>query len=374
MTTLPAHLKDKLTDTTLLSILQNNTNDAIDLFKMERISEKEKDTLSRIFGQIPVVAQTIALNQSFRIVMPPGVFGKLLTHVKDPAMKGLYTTAITSGTSNRIIGQAGITRMSGFFVPAVVWSFLSFITGQFFLTHIKNNTDSIFKELRRILFFLVAKEEGALGSRIEFISYAISQFGDLFQNTEMRLATLVNTQRVNIESLASLKLWVHSMDNELDEIKKAIENIRRNQTPKEELNKIFNVQSELRRHTNRALASYQCYTLGSVLEFQLGSMFETEFLEQRQRSLSGHSKEIEEALSKANKLLNEVSMLPILQTTNVFQAGEIQTIRDEFNDFSICLKTSKDTANRYINTIKSLDEHGLVLIYHDKAIYKPKAV
>lgn len=93
MTTLPAHLKDKLTDTTLLSILQNNANDTIDLFKMERISEKEKDTLSRIFGQIPVVAQTIALNQSFRIVMPPGVFGKLLTHVKDPAMKGLYTSS-----------------------------------------------------------------------------------------------------------------------------------------------------------------------------------------------------------------------------------------------------------------------------------------
>ena len=166
---LPLELKDPESSKILITLRTENDPDSlISRLNMEKIPIE--DPFSRALGSVPQIASAIALNQSFRLVMPAGVIGHLMPLVKDQAMRGLVTTTVIGG-SGQIIGMAGLASMGAFVAPLVVWTILAFLTGQFFLTQIQRNTRAIFEELRNILYFLVAKEESELGARIEFLHY-----------------------------------------------------------------------------------------------------------------------------------------------------------------------------------------------------------
>ncbi|MEY2977972.1 MAG: hypothetical protein ACO31I_16745 [Prochlorotrichaceae cyanobacterium] len=201
---LPLELKDPAGETVLMKLTPETEPDRlISRLDMEKIPAM--DGLSRTLGSVPQIASAIALNQSFRIVMPAGVVGRLMPLVKNPAMSGLYTTSII-GTGGRIVGTAGLASMSGFVAPVIIWTILAFLTGQFFLVQIHRNIQEIFEQLHKILCFLVDKEESDLEARIEFLHYVCTNFDALSRNSEMRIATLTNLQKISIESLAGLKL------------------------------------------------------------------------------------------------------------------------------------------------------------------------
>jgi len=367
---LPIVLKNPEGDIILMRLNPESDPDSlIERYDMEKISSN--DELSLALGKIPEIASAIALSQSFRIVMPAGVLGKLMPLVKDPAMSGLLTTTIVGGKSGQIIGVAGLASMSGFILPVVVWTILSFITGQFFLSQIQKNTRAIFDELRNILFFLVAKEESDLGARIEFLHYVVMNFKALSRNSEMRLTTLVNLQKVNIESLAGLKLWVHNIEKELVDIGTAIDSARGNKNRNENIDKVANLVGEMQQHVNRAIASYQCYSLGSTLEIQLGSIFEPSLLEYTNNSLLKQSTGLKSALAKAENFWNDVKSISYFNESTKFKAGQIQAIGGQLIAFTKKIDDSINATEKYINAIQSLENKGMNLLYHDKAFYRP---
>jgi len=367
---LPIVLKNPEGDIILMRLNPESDPDSlIERYDMEKISSN--DELSLALGKIPEIASAIALSQSFRIVMPAGVLGKLMPLVKDPAMSGLLTTTIVGGKSGQIIGVAGLASMSGFILPVVVWTILSFITGQFFLSQIQKNTRAIFDELRNILFFLVAKEESDLGARIEFLHYVVMNFKALSRNSEMRLTTLVNLQKVNIESLAGLKLWVHNIERELVDIGTAIDSARGNKNRNENIDKVANLVGEMQQHVNRAIASYQCYSLGSTLEIQLGSIFEPSLLEYTNNSLLKQSTGLKSALAKAENFWNDVKSISYFNESTKFKAGQIQAIGGQLIAFTKKIDDSINATEKYINAIQSLENKGMNLLYHDKAFYRP---
>ena len=203
-TQLPLELRDPNSDLVLMRLRPESDPDSL-ISRLDMKKIPSSDGLSQILGNIPQIASAIALSQSFRIVMPAGVVGNLMTLVQNPAMSGLSTTSIV-GKGVQIVGSAGLASMSAFVAPMVMWTVLAFLTGQFFLTKIQKNTQDIFEELRNIMHFLVAKEEGALGARIEFLYYVSTNFNALSTNSEMRVSTLTNLQKTNVESLAGIKL------------------------------------------------------------------------------------------------------------------------------------------------------------------------
>ncbi|NJL02361.1 MAG: hypothetical protein HC838_07595 [Spirulinaceae cyanobacterium RM2_2_10] len=210
---LPIALKDPSSETVLMKLNpEADPEGIISRLGMEKMASGE--TLSRLLGSMPEIASAIALSQSFRIIMPAGVVGNLMKLTSDPRMSGLFTTSVV-GSSNSIVGTAGLASMSGFAAPIMVWTILSFLTGQFFLTQIQRNTQAIFDELRNILYFLVAKEESDLRARIEFLRYVSDNFAVLSQSSAMRTPTLTNLQKANLESLAGLKLWVFNTNKTL---------------------------------------------------------------------------------------------------------------------------------------------------------------
>lgn len=294
-----------------------------------------------------------------------------MTLVKNPSMSGLLTTSIV-GKNNQIIATAGLAPMSGFVVPVIVWTILSFLTGQFFLTQIQKNTRAIFDELRNILFFLVAQEESALCARIEFLNYVGINFSALSQNAEMRVSTLTNLQKANIESLAGLKLWVRNIKKELEDVRTTIELIKSKKDVAQNIDKVASLIGETQQNINRAIASWQCYFLGSTLEVQLGSIFEPCLLEYIDDSLSKQSEDLRVELEKAIHIWNDSNNITSLNEFPRFQVGQISAIGKELIGYTDKIKNVINSTKEYIKAIKDLEENGINLLYYNNAFYRPQ--
>jgi len=366
---LPLELKDTNTQVPLMRLNPESDPDGlISRLNMEKIPPS--DGLSRALGSVPQIASAIALNQSFRIVMPAGVIGNLMHLVKDPAMSGLLTTSVV-GSGGRIVGTAGLASMSGFVAPVIVWTILAFLTGQFFLVQIQRNTQAIFEELRNILYFLVAKEESDLGARIEFLHYVSTNFNALSRNSDMRISTLTNLQKINIESLAGLKLWTRNIERELEDISKSVDLVKQNKDRKQNIDKVVNFVSETRQHINRALASWQCYSLGSILEIQMGSVFELSLLNYTKQSLSQQATEFKTALMKAQNIWNDCRNISYFTESPQFKAGEIHEFSRDLDEFAVRINNSIVSSENYINSIEILERKGIDLLYYNNSFYRP---
>ena len=365
---LSAILKSPDGDQTLMQLKpEMNPEDLINRFRMEKLSTD--DDLSRLLGNIPEVASAIALGQSFRVVMPPGVLGQLMTLTSNPAMSGLKTTSIMG--SGSIVGTAGLASMSGFVLPLVVWTALSFITGQFFLTRIQNNTQAIFEELQSILGFLVAKEESDLRARIEFLRYVSTNFNALSQNSDMRHATLSNLQETNINSLSSLKLWVFQVDKELGEICEAVDLVKQGKDKRRNAEKVANLVSTTRQNISRAIASWQCYALGSTLEIQLGSAFTPSLLDYIKESLQQQSSDLRNALEKARHIWCDFQNVSYFNDSHMFKTGKISAVGEELAGYSENVKGSLLSSTKYILSIKNLEHRGTTLLHYKGSLYSP---
>lgn len=365
---LPLELKDPNGQMILMRLSPETDPDSlISRYGMEKISSS--DELSRVLGSVPQIASAIALGQSFRIVMPAGVIGQLMPLVKDPAMSGLFTTSIIGG-SGKIIGVAGLASMSAFVAPIVVWTILAFLTGQFFLAQIQRNTQAIFEELRNILYFLVAKEESELGARIEFLQYVSNNFNSLSRNSETRISTLTNLQKINVESLAGLKLWTRNIERQLDDISKSVDLVKQNKDRKHNIGKVISLVGETRQHINRALASWQCYSLGSTLEIQMGSLFDASLLRYTKKSLSKQSEDFKSALMKAENIWNDCKNVTFFSASPQFSTGEIHEFSRDLSNFSERIESSIMASEKYITAIEMLEIKGASLLYYNKTFYR----
>lgn len=366
----PISLKNPNGDEILMRLNpETDPDELIRRLDMEKIAAT--DNLSRVLGSIPEVASAIALSQSFSVVMPAGVVGKLMPLVKDPAMAGLTTTTIV-GSNGQIIGSAGLASMTGFVAPLIVWTVLAFLTGQVFLTQIQKNTRAIFDELRNILDFLVFKEESDLGARIEFLHYVSTNFEVLSQNSEMRLSTLTNLQKVKIESLAALQLWVRNIGKHLNDISASIASVKDKKNRRENTEKIIKLTGETRQHINRAIASWECYALGSTLEIQMGSIFEPSLLNYTKDSLSKQSDDLKAVLVKGENIWNDFKNFPFFNEYSKIEAGEIHAVGRELHEFQGRVFRVMVSAKKYIDEIEQLDSKGMNLLYHNNAFYRPR--
>ncbi|TVQ18530.1 MAG: hypothetical protein EA367_14525 [Leptolyngbya sp. DLM2.Bin15] len=342
-------------------------DDLIGRLRMERMSTN--DNLSRLLGSVPEIASAIALGQSFRVVMPPGVLGHLMTHVNNPALKGLKMTTVVSNGSTA--GAAGLASMAGFVAPLLIWTVLSFITGQFFLTQIQRNTQAIFEELRNILYFLVAKEESDLRARVEFLQYVSANFHALSQNDEMRHATLVNLQKTNLDSLSGLKLWVFHVEKELQEICDAVQLVKQGKDKRGNAEKVAGLVGTTRQNITRAITSWQCYALGSTLEIQLGQAFEPSLLEYTKQSLRKQSLDLRNALGKAENIWSDFKNISYFSESAKFELGKIHAVGEELAGYSNRVKESLISATKYLISIEDLESRGTGLLYYNGAFYRP---
>jgi hypothetical protein len=134
---------------------------------------------------------------------------------------------------------------------------------------------------------------------------------------------------------------------------------------------VIELAGETRQHINRALASWQCYSLGSILEIQMGSIFEPSLLSYIKTSLSKQATDYKAALAKAENILNDCKNLSHFTESRQIKPGQIHEFSKDLTNFAERIEASIVSSEKYINSIETLENKGINLLYYNNSFYRP---
>lgn len=175
--------------------------------------------------QIPLFAAAMEAGGVYLLKIPPGVQGQLMQHRASDYLHGTYMTAI-QGADGQIKAQAGLQSLSYLQGPLLAFVVMSAVTGQYFQAKIENTMRRISGQIDKMIELILAEKESDLRSIYHFTQYVSENFVTIRSQNELRLATLINTQRNNIQLFSLHKFYEKSIRLELDRMSTTARDIK----------------------------------------------------------------------------------------------------------------------------------------------------
>lgn len=188
----------------------------------KEIPDSHLGRIGMMFQQLPGLAShAISYHGTYRVY-----FDKSLG-VLQPAKQGdgfLRANVVQAGTNNKITGQALLKSASmGPLVANAVFSALSMVTGQYFLSEINSKLSSIDKKVDGIRQFLEMEKISGLWANEEYLQQVVRDFKSIQENEYLKQATIIQLQQIRKDSLANTNFYSTSFQlkkEELQQLKK----------------------------------------------------------------------------------------------------------------------------------------------------------
>lgn len=127
-----------------------------------------------------------------------------------------HGTLVSKGTNNRIRGQADLLELS--MAPQVVngiFSVMSMVTGQYFMTQINNHLSQIEERVASIQEFLENDKKSKLQSEEEFLKATQKSLLFILENEYQKQSTIASIQKIRIDSLAGVNFYRMQIESSL---------------------------------------------------------------------------------------------------------------------------------------------------------------
>lgn len=205
------------------SINQNDSNKLpIDVIPQKSVPKNAQKigSAAMIANQLPGLIGAHELSGAYKVVFPEGVVGNLMT-LKNGQLSGLNTTSII-GKSKDIVGQAGLQSLSGLANPLVVFSVMSMITGQYFMTQINKSLAELTESIEKVERQVDVSEEGVVFSGIVFLQEIKNDWGLILSSEEYK-RSVINNLLLKINDLTSSSYYfVNRLNAKLRELQKQV--------------------------------------------------------------------------------------------------------------------------------------------------------
>ena len=137
----------------------------------------------------------------------------------------LRANVVQAGTNNKITGEALLKAASaGPLVANAVFSALSMVTGQYFLSEINSKLSSIDKKIDGIRQFLEMEKISGLWANEEYLQQVIRDFKSIQDNEYLKQATIIQLQQIRKDSLANTNFYATSFQLKKEELKQLMKN------------------------------------------------------------------------------------------------------------------------------------------------------
>lgn len=170
-----------------------------------------------LMGQLPALVSAKALSGAYKVIMPSGSSGTLMK-----LQSGYLSTVMVK--EGKIVAQAGLQSISGLVSPMVIFSAMSFITGQYFMSEINKSLEDIVSEIKGIRKLLLLEQESAIFSKAIFLEDIKYRWSSILESEIYRTATLVNIQNSINELTSSIYFLNSVLSDEIAEMKKVLKN------------------------------------------------------------------------------------------------------------------------------------------------------
>lgn len=310
--------------------------------------------VNALFQALPmaqVAHQNKIMEGAYKIVMPEGVGGKLMKY-----KNGLLGTPVI-GANSKIQGHAGLEKISVPSInPAVIFTAMSFVTGQYFMAQINSSLKNISHDVKQIIKILLDDKKSRNYAIYEFYQEIINNMDIIFDNSDIRISYLTNIQSTLIDLRQNIKFYEKSIDDIIDEKNGNLYSVINEKRTNNRINEANKKFSELRDFLTQRYFCLQLFVMGKILETQLAQIYDDIYikrviddLEMSKSSADIYNKKIINTYKKVFTKIEEKNWIwsseDILEKRdNIIK--EIQNNNDNF------IKNYKSTINGIYNFIQ----------------------
>ena len=172
---------------------------------------------SIIASQLPGLIGAHELSSAYKVVIPEGVTG----HLMRMKSNGLLTTSIV-GDSNLIVGQAGLQQLGGLASPMVVFSVMSMITGQYFMSQINKSLTELSESVEEIQRQVDTSEESTVFSSMVFLQELKNDWNLILASEDYKKCVMSNLLKNISDLAASSYYFVNRLSSKLSELERSV--------------------------------------------------------------------------------------------------------------------------------------------------------
>lgn len=209
-----------------LSVFEANKEEYI------KIDKSIVAKVDAVMQQLPQIVLNKAYSGDvYRVIYDKGV-GVLQKSAQHPGM--LLGNVVSPDANNKIRDVALLSELSmGPQVFSGVFSAMSMITGQYYMTQINNHLSQIEEGVAAIQKFLEDDKKSQLESEEEFLKQVQQMLPFILGNESQKQSTITSIQKIKIDSLASINFYkkqindLKDIDVKKDKAEEVISNIQR---------------------------------------------------------------------------------------------------------------------------------------------------
>ena len=237
----------------------------------KEINHSHLGQIGMLFQQLPGLAtHAVSYQGTYRVY-----FDKSLG-VLQQAKQGdgfLRANVVQAGTNNKITGQALLKAASaGPLVANAVFSALSMVTGQYFLSEINGKLSQIEKKIDSIQKFLENEKRSELLANYFFLQQVLQTFEYIQANDLQKQATIQQLQRIRIDSYANLNFYNTAFSQKKTELTNLKSNTKKN------IKKIPGVINEIGDIVLLYKFALYIYSLAYYLEIMLSGIMDSSYI------------------------------------------------------------------------------------------------
>ena len=324
--------------------------------------------LDPFLRQLPLLATASQLGNAYKIVFPPGVTGKLLKHASNAHIKGLATTTIV-GPDGKIVGQAGLQSLAALQAPLVAFVIMSAVTGQYFQAKIERTLRKLSQQIEKIIQLILAEKESDIRSIYHFTQYVSENMSVINTHDDLRLSTLMNVQRNNINLFSLQKFYEKTLSSELDsmvatakEIKDSFRTGRYIEDLKVEIQNISD-------YLDKRQMCIDLYMMGRMLELKLASIFHEDYLMNLRAVLIDLKSNNHNIMKRVVDIHMDTFSLQKVKDEPSIPVGELRNKLRILQDRESYTSDNIDNIVAGVDEIRDLDRRGIECFYYNGQLH-----
>ena len=350
----------KNTKLTFLNPINNNI--LLDIEKLESCEEIYSKTNIGKGGRFNFMLQALPISQiigqnkmlegAYKVIIPKGSGDSLMKY-----SNGYLGTPLVNSTTGKISGHAGLSKITNLpMSPVIIFTAMSFITGQYFMSQINSSLKNISKDINDIIKFLFDDKESRNYAIYQLCIDISTSMDIIIENQDIRIAYLTNIQSSLIDLNQNIKFYEKTMDRKRKELSSIIND---NKNTNDSINDSKKKFKELNKLILQRYFCLQLYAQCKILEMQLAQIYDIDYIEKIINQLNNIKDEstlynirIVENIEHVFKKINDKNW--VWSKEDIFsKRDEIIGYMQENNEkFIVNYNSAIDGMNNFISFIK----------------------
>lgn len=283
-------------------------------FAMLKLTSEQKMQMNELLQHVPTAMAAGAMSTAYRVSFPKG-----LPHTLISLHQGGFGSQILD--NGKIAGSASFFPMVQQSKILGVFTIMSIVTGQFFLTKINKELHMINKALDDIMKFLYGDKKAELLSERSFVKYACDNYASIMAHELHRTATITSIQEAKKIAMKDIDFYMNDLENKV------------NSAPKKKFSDLKEKLGEFDQSRENLDFSLQLYLMSSLMEVYYAQNYEMDYIKNLKKDIDGY---IKSCNNQVRKIYGKLQ--------GYFDTCS-QSVKSEKDEYQNCMnKLEKDSA------------------------------